>query len=66
MKKDFKQFQGNEPAEFLGISSEKVDFKQATWNDFKQNTSKDKEDVTKETQSTLKADIFFCFCWRCI
>ena len=61
VKKDFKQFQGNEPAEVLGISSEKVDFKQVTWNDFKQNTSKDKDDVTKEVQSTLKADISSVF-----
>ena len=61
VKKDFKQFQGNEPAEVLDISSEKVDFKQVTWNDFKQNTSKDKDDVTKEVQSTLKADISSVF-----
>ncbi len=61
VKKDFKQFQGNEPAEVLSISSEKVDFKQVTWNDFKQNTSKDKDDVTKEVQSTLKVDISSVF-----
>lgn len=60
-KSAFTQFQGTDPAEVLGISSEKVDFKGVTWTSFVPSGPKEETTPTTEDITSSQTDVASIF-----
>lgn len=57
----FTQFQGTDPAEVLGISSEKVDLPQLTWKPFVPSNPSEETTATTETVTSQQTDVASLF-----
>lgn len=58
---DFTQFQGTDPAEVLGISSEKVDLTKLTWKAFVPSDPSEETTATTETVTSHQTDVASLF-----
>lgn len=57
----FTQFQGTDPAEVLGISSEKIDLKGVTWTSFVTSTPNEETTTTTEAATSSQTDVASIF-----